>query len=171
MELSGERGVDDDISCQQRHWNEVFLRERGNRRPRVALRPPFRVVDITLRQQPYEGDMRKHIPDWVVAEDTEETRGTADDILDSDTRELLSLRGVKPAHYLKVWDPRLPSFLEAFPAHIVRAGETTLKFVTVAVSAPDLPLEEITNMKFSGRPAGQVYRELVLPRLAQVRGG
>ena len=66
-------------------------------------------------------------------------------------------------------NPVLPRFLSTFPAYEVERQGTRLGYVSVAVTASDAPLEEITNMRYDGRYAVDVYREIILPKLTKPR--
>ena len=131
--------------------------------------PPFVVLDVTVRQQPYRGKQREHLPDLVLADDSEPAEGSADDIMSPELRQYLTRRGVRPARHLVTVEPELPKFLQVFPASLVRARYTRLKYVPVAVTAPDLPLEQMRSMTFSDRTGGQVYTGVIQPMLAETR--
>jgi hypothetical protein len=131
--------------------------------------PPFVVLDITIKQQPYRPRERGFLPEHVLAEVAQLGAGTAEEILDDSVRASLSRRGIDPKEQLRAHRPHLPRFLETFPAHSVRAGGTALKYITYAVMAPLESLEAMTAMSFSGRSGAEVYEQLIQPALVKAR--
>jgi hypothetical protein len=59
-------------------------------------------------------------------------------------------------------------FLDTFDAYLINVNETKLKYVPVAVGAPDCPLEEMIGIS-PKKSALDLYTDAVLPKLQACR--
>jgi hypothetical protein len=55
--------------------------------------------------------------------------------------------------------PGLLEFMADFPSCKTTTNDVRLKYIPVAISAPDLPLEQMRNLQLRGRFAMQLYEE------------
>lgn len=60
-------------------------------------------------------------------------------------------------------EPRLRQFSQTFPAREVISGELLLRYVPIAVRLTDVPLELINTEGKVGRPAIDIWREVIAP--------
>lgn len=132
--------------------------------------PPFTVVDVTIRQQGYTPEEYALLPEMVLAEKPDLDRGTIEDVIAPDIRGLLHLQRIPPAMFFHAINPVLVRFLNAFPACSIIAGETLLKYVPTAVSAPDCSLEGMIGLSGQGRDGLAIYKDVILPALEKLRG-
>lgn len=125
--------------------------------------PPFKVIDITLRQQLQTDQERPFLPDIVMAEKIGPVEGVSlDDMVDQDLQ----------VKWLQQFG-RLPTIQEFMRQHkgaaqvmgkfhplAVRAEHATLKYFPCMISAPMETFEEHTSHCFSGRTTSQLYDDL-----------
>lgn len=131
--------------------------------------PPYAVVDIALRQQPYtEG--RDLIPATVLAEDLDPADATVDDVFSPDFIAFAEHHDQVP----KVLVPRFAAphwrdFTRVFPAGQFTSNGLGLKYCPVGIGAPDSPFEQMDIWRVNGRLAREVYKEAVMPALEESR--
>ena len=129
--------------------------------------PPFNILDLTLKQQPYPHQAGDWLPAVVMQEAVARTKATPEDLLSPTTALVLRSQRIKdPIRYVS---PNFDVFTEVFSANLVKQGQLQLKYIPVAISAPDAPLEELGGINLRGRKALAIYRELVQPALAELR--
>jgi hypothetical protein len=131
--------------------------------------PPFYVVDITVKQQPHESGESKWLPDCVLSTNAALAEPTVEDIISPEVRRYLLSHGVQKYHQLEKVNPKMVRFLEVFNTYQVEENQTSLKYIPVAVSAPDCPLEEMIGISPKGMSAIETYENLVLPVLNKCR--
>lgn len=132
--------------------------------------PPFDIVDIAARQQPYR-EGAEFVPPLVLVEGTS--------VVDANPKEVFSpefIQGFALAERLpEVLVPRHAkpdwrTFLTVFPAREVTIDGTSLRYTPVAVGAPDAPFEQMKNWKVNGRYGIKLYRDTIQPALDAIRG-
>ena len=131
--------------------------------------PPFYVVDITVRQQPHADGESKWLPDQVLFTNAAEEKPTVDDILSPEVRRYLLNQGIPERHQLETVNPTMVRFLETFKTYQALENKTSLKYVPVAVGAPDCPLEDMVGISIEGMSAMDMYESLVTPELNKYR--
>lgn len=153
----------------------VYFYGVDTQNPKVAgghawvVAPPYRVVDISVRLQPYTAAEKQFVPDIVMATTGQEFTAESDDILSPSVRQVLRSRGIPRNMSLQAVNPGLPKMLNTFPAVSIVADQAELHYMTTHLSASDGPLEKITNMKYDGRFAIDVYHDEILPALREQR--
>lgn len=131
--------------------------------------PPFYVIDITVKQQPHGSGESKWLPDQVLSTNPASAEPTVDDILSPEVRRHLLSHGVPERQQLEAVNPTMVHFLKAFNTYQILENQTSLKYVPVAVGAPDCPLEEMVGISMEGMSAMEMYENLVLPTLKKYR--
>lgn len=131
--------------------------------------PPFTVVDISVKQQPYESEEHRYLPDMVLSEGRTPVAVQTDDIVSpSARREMLSF-GVPPDRHLSKVARYVPGIFEAIPPILVPGVHgSKLKYTPVAIHAPDCPLDEMGNMKFGEFTPGQLYNRRISVAMREV---
>ena len=120
--------------------------------------PPYTVVDISVKQQPYRGNEAKYIPDRVMTTDTRPAIVDVDDIVSPSVRRELLAHGVPPHQHLRKVAPLIPDIFDAFPATVVSGlNGASLKYSPVAIHAPEDKLPDMENMMFRGLTPWQLY--------------
>lgn len=130
--------------------------------------PPYSVVDVAVRQQAHQPPELRYIPDMVLSRSLIQARFEIDDIVSPSARaEMLSL-GIPPGKHLES-APHVPAIFAAFPATDVHDHRgASLKYIPVAVLAPDGSFEDMRNMSFDGLTPWQLYRSKLAPRLREL---
>jgi hypothetical protein len=134
----------------------------------IVVAPPFGIIDITVRQQPYDSGQRELLPPHVLATEFQLDKWTPEDLASADIRAALSLRGVRFDAFLHRQNPSMESVMKLLPARTVVVNGTSLKYVVVGVGATNEPLEGITGYKPGGRTALQIFEQDVMPRVAEL---
>ena len=129
--------------------------------------PPYTVVDISVKQQPYRGNEANYIPDRILTTDTRPMIVTDEDIISPPVRMDLSAYGVPPHQNLKEVAPQIQDIFEAIPAVSVPGLKgLPLKYSRVAVHAPEDKLPYQENMLFQGLTPWQLYHSQFAGKLA-----
>lgn len=132
--------------------------------------PPFSVIDITVKQQPYEPAHIPFIPDKIHSLIGPTFRAGARDIMSPSATAYFYSQGIAQSDFLTAARADLPKFLTTFPGFLVTWEQTIFRYVSVGIGASDCPLEGITNMRYGNRYAIDVYNDIIKPQLASIRG-
>ncbi|MDX7951635.1 hypothetical protein P7D22_10695 [Lichenihabitans sp. Uapishka_5] len=129
--------------------------------------PPFEIVDVSLRAQPYERHEAALVPEVLCVERGERITGTVDEYCSPQVlADAVARNGHLPpdAHLQLV--PEMARVVASFPSIEVGSGATRLRYNVSGIavsSAPDL--DAIKSRRWNGRLAGDLYRDVVLPGL------
>ncbi len=129
--------------------------------------PPFYVIDISIKLQPYSDGEELYLPTIVCVEAETLSEGVLEDIISPEVRVYLSQRGIPKNQQLQHVGPEIATFMKVFPARLVKIGKTTMKYIPVAITAPDCPFEEMTSIIFEGRTGFEIYTNEIKPALAE----
>lgn len=133
------------------------------------LAPPFTVVDISVKQQPYEGKEHDYIPNLVLSEEKTPVAVQVDDIVSPSARREMLKSGLPPERHLSEAARYVPGIFEAIPPILVPGLRgATLKYTPVAIHAPDCALEDMRNMMFGALTPGQLYKTRLAAQLRDV---
>ena len=128
--------------------------------------PPFSVVDVAVKRQPYNPLKLPYLPEIVLSEDRRNISVDIEDIVSPSACAEMLAHGVPAASFLDVAAPQLKDMLQVFPAISVDGFQGShLKYSPVAIGLPDKPLEEMRNMDFDGRTPWELYNEMFRGRL------
>ncbi len=130
-----------------------------------VMAPPLFVIDITLRLQPFKYAQADYLPPMICSDSNTQVRGTAVDIVAPEIRAHLAEQGVSEKQVLRTISPKTIPFLKTFHGRLIRASDVSLKYVPVAVGAPDVPFEEMTAMHFDGKTGFEVYQDEITSKL------
>jgi len=130
--------------------------------------PPFEIVDIALKTQPYDRGEAGFVPDLLCLEDAKRiTAGPEDYCSGRVLRAALRRYDPLPPDIHVRLRPELARPVASFPSYEVRWGATTLRYAGGGITISDAPdLDSITSRVWNGRLAGNLYREVVLPVLS-----
>lgn len=133
-----------------------------------VVAPPFMVIDLTLKQQPYKQNEQKLISDYICSTQKTETSIDELDVISPSILLDAELQGLK-GNKLKFVGTNFLNISERFPALQIEKENNFYKYITVAISASENPLETITTLKLSNRIGIEIYNDLILPELLKVR--
>ncbi len=130
--------------------------------------PPYTVVDISVKQQPYESNALPYLPNTVLTTESSPMPFDVNDIVSPSVRQCFLDEGIPPELYLPQVATFIPDIFNSFPV-ISAAGlqGSILKYSPYAAFASDLPLEKITNMIFNGLTPWELYRKKFMGRLTK----
>ncbi|MDQ1886690.1 hypothetical protein RA180_22145 [Aeromonas salmonicida] len=132
--------------------------------------PPFSVVDITLKQQPYTGTKKTYIPEVLLIKDAKKVPSTIEDIISPEVRVLMKAQGIPKHLMLQYAASEMKLIQEVFPAQLIEINETKFKFSPVAAHASIEALPGMKNMKFNGMYPYDMYQKIIkdkVPSIAQ----
>lgn len=131
--------------------------------------PPYGIVDIAIKQQPYTegGDL---LPPMVVTENLKRTELAIKDVISPEYLAWAKAqRGLSPQGVVQTDIPYLAKFERRFPPGRVTVGGLRLKYTPVGIGAPDTPFQEMNNWRVNGRLARELYVDIVQPKLRAFR--
>ena len=132
--------------------------------------PPFHIIDVTIKLQPYMDDISAQIPDYVLVDSADHFPIAIDDVADPSIVRSLSSGGWRGDAAFDAVDKNLPLIRQLFPGLSVGHEMTVLKYAPTAVTASDGSLQTNRAMKFSGGRFGwEVYQQTIRPMLQQLR--
>ncbi|MFZ0420843.1 MAG: hypothetical protein WAM04_22270 [Candidatus Sulfotelmatobacter sp.] len=125
--------------------------------------PPFKVIDLSFSTQPYQAREQRYLNGYVLIEECEQPpeETTLTDLMEPEVRAELRAAFRRPPNMddLPQVAPGLREFIADFPSCKTTKDQVRLKYIPVNISAPDLPLERMTNLQLRGRYPLQLYRE------------
>lgn len=128
-----------------------------------VVAPPFEIVDITLRTQPYQRGEGALVPQFVIVETAQRITPEANEyvasaILNQEFRR----RGALPEDIHFRLSPDLARAARAFPSWEVQDGETILRYAAGGVTVSDAPsLNAITSRRWNGLLAGEMFEKVI----------
>ena len=123
--------------------------------------PPFSIVDISLKQQPYTGNKKKFIPEIILVKEAEKAISEIEDIISPEVRLQMLNQGVPQSSMLNLGASELKTVQSSFPAQLVTIGNTKFKYSPVAVHASIESLPGMKNMKFNGMYPFEMYEKKI----------
>lgn len=116
------------------------------------IAPPFKVVDLTIEHQKYRHGEAKYLPAPILSEDASSAVPTAAEVEPEFAEHFAAnYRRAPSLEDLREIAPVMVDRVGWLGAQIVRLPKATLKYVAHSVTAPDAPLEEVTNLVLSKR--------------------
>lgn len=125
----------------------------------IVVAPPFGIVDVTLRQQPYAGRVAAFLPDLVLANEFSDSQWEVADVMSDEAVEIALANRIHPEAFFRMTCPEKVKIFERLrPRSVVVAG-TSLKYVIVGVGGFSEQLEDFVAYKPSGRSAIEIFEE------------
>jgi hypothetical protein len=148
-------------------WSWDLVQQRFAAAHAWVVAPPFGVVDISLKQQPFKkGQGQELLPDMMVSEHLK--------TVDPDPRDIFSpsfllAEKTLPGKSISKFAPRLRQFFKDFPPLVGEHDGTQMKYTTVAISAPDAPFPNMVGWPINGRTGYEFYMNVLRPQLKHLR--
>lgn len=133
-----------------------------------VVAPPFSVIDLSAKQQPYTGREKDYIPDYICSESIAVPTVHEIDIISPSINKIFESQGIKKDKFKYIKD-NFAQFQTIFKPIEISEKETSFKYITTAISAPDNPLETVTTLKLNDRYGIELYNDLVIPKLKGLR--
>lgn len=130
-----------------------------------VLCPPFNIVDLTIKYQPYDEGQEAYLPDFILQEDTRPFTATLRDLCSPGVRNAIVQHGLTQDEYFE----RTPfaAFTRLMPPLHFKFSNTTLRYIPYSFTASDgQGIEGIHNLRFSGKSLLTVYEERIAPIFA-----
>lgn len=128
--------------------------------------PPFNIVDLAIKEQPYKDQEKKYLPDTILQKQTKLSEVDLEDIIEPNI--LLDLKKIYRNNTVKIMShisENMTQFSHFFVPEIFEKQDTKFKYTPVGIAAPDVLLEDLTGLKLNGMYPQQIYKELIKPKL------
>jgi hypothetical protein len=134
--------------------------------------PPFKVVDITLRHQPYEAGAADLLPNIVLAKELHSAQAEPHDLVDSNILKAAKAEGVTAHEFIErhVPDPWRVFMRDVQPGTI-KIGDVTLKYIPAGTGGSDGTLENLASYSDGGEKPYQYYLRKIKPLLDEIDYG
>ncbi|MBF0191708.1 MAG: hypothetical protein HQL99_11310 [Magnetococcales bacterium] len=129
----------------------------------MVVAPPFGVVDLTARKQAYSSGEPDHIPNIILAKEWSLGSWKPEDLANPIILADLHRRRISFDTFMNEVRPDTANIIQSLPVRIVQEGETTFKYVIVAVGGTIEPLEGVTGYRPGGRTALEIFEQAILP--------
>ncbi|MCK8085388.1 hypothetical protein [Vibrio sp. 1CM8B] len=123
--------------------------------------PPFAVIDITLKQQPYAGNKKEYIPVINLIKDAPIAHSFIEDILSPEARQYVKMHRIPDSKVFDFTASQLKLVQASIPARNAELGQVSVKYSPVAVFASDNALPLMNNMSFGGLTPYEMYKEKI----------
>jgi hypothetical protein len=128
--------------------------------------PPFKIIDLTLKQQPYRHNETAFLPDMILQKDTSNEKIELLDLVETNIlRQMYLIHRNKSLPILKRIDKNLPTFTKTFKPDVFSIDGIKFKYTPIGISFSELPLEKTTSLKLNGRYGQEIYNTLIKPNL------
>lgn len=132
-----------------------------------VVAPPFTVIDLSIKQQPYQDKAAEYLPNFICSTSEIETKANDSDIICPEVIAYMKMQGINNSmNHIK---PNWNEFLQRFKPIAVKENNVMLKYITTAISAPDMPIEKIETLRLSGRITIEIYNDIIIPKLKKFR--
>lgn len=125
--------------------------------------PPFAIIDVTIRTQPYSGDVNAYLPNVVLEPNVTTVDYSVDDVCSPSHVSAAQRAGYSKAKLDKTIHENLAEFHSVFPPSRLMHESTQLKYVPNGITSFDGPLEENKSLCLNGRYGLDIYKNVVLP--------
>lgn len=121
--------------------------------------PPYQIVDLTLKYQPYTFKIEDYIPDYILAEKGSKASLDMEDIVAATILAPYKLVRMTSTTFIKNNLPHLLPFTKIFQPQKLKINGVEFKYTQTAIGAPDMPLETLPK-KLNGKLAIDLYHEI-----------
>jgi hypothetical protein len=132
-----------------------------------VVAPPFNVIDLSVKQQPYQDRAGEYLPNIICSTSNIEVKANDSDIISPEGRAYMKMYGMNGTMY--DIRPDWKDFVSRFKSIAVKENNLNFKYITTAISAPDMPIEKVVTLTLSGKYTIEVYNDIVVPRLKEFR--
>lgn len=131
--------------------------------------PPFNVIDVTVKMQPYKDGEERYLPDMVIEEVMNKCSVEAKDIFSPEAFQEFLRMGIPEKNAIRLTTPHIEKFSSVFTPNKLLFKGTEMKYVPVAATAGEEELEDIKGLSLNGKYAYAIFEEIVKPQLAVAR--
>ncbi len=130
------------------------------------IAPPFKIVDLTIRQQPYKQGEETFLPEVVLKKETKVSTLDLEDIVEPNILNILKIQyGNDKVKIMNAISSNLISFTNRFKPELFEEEGVIFKYSPTGIVAPDLPFELATSLKLNGLYGIEIYNKIVRPQL------
>jgi len=129
----------------------------------IVVAPPFYVVDVTAALQAYTRPVHNFIQNYVISEIFNSASWQPEDLMNHKMLRHIPLQYGTFKNFLVKTNSAMLSVMKVLPARSVSLGETSLKYVIVAVGGTIEPLEGVVGYKPCGRTALTIFEKDIRP--------
>jgi hypothetical protein len=125
--------------------------------------PPFKIIDITIQEQPYGDSKKRFIPSFILAEDAEETRPEVEDIFSPEaSREIARIYRIAKEDQISHYCKSLGKLEKSFPSQKIQTDAgAIIKYIPLAAHASVEKLEGFGNFDFNGLTPYEFYKKFI----------
>lgn len=125
--------------------------------------PPFKIIDITIKEQQYGDSKKRFIPSFVLAEHAEVTSPEVEDIFSPEaTREIYRAYGIPKEKQIEQYCKTLKIIDHYFPSQKIKTESgVTIKYIPLATHASVEQLKEFENFDFNGLTPYEFYKKFI----------
>jgi len=129
--------------------------------------PPFKIIDLSISAQAYDGNKRSYIPDFVLAENAQISTADAEDIISPDVEhDLIHIYKIPKSKHLDRMCTSIHQVQRHFPPQIVETVQgANIKYIPTATHASVEKLEGFGNIDFNGLTPYELYKEVIRPAI------
>ncbi|OFZ59112.1 MAG: hypothetical protein A2328_10895 [Bdellovibrionales bacterium RIFOXYB2_FULL_36_6] len=132
--------------------------------------PPFSVIDITVKKQPFEKHEEVYLPDMVLESTTSELSIDTIDIFNRADIDIVQQRsGIEESDMIARICPHIYEMTKVFKPTKVNHNGVTLKYIPCAISAPNENLKNITSLCLNDMNGNEIYQSIIKPKLEEHR--
>lgn len=129
----------------------------------VVVAPPFAIIDLTLKMQPYEEGVSQYLPDIAYVKNYEKGEWQPEDVIEHDILHRNNLKGMVARRAIEMQCRPMFEVMNTFPCVIAKLGGTEIKYITIAIGGAQESLSGITGYKPTGRTALDIFEKDILP--------
>jgi hypothetical protein len=133
-----------------------------------VVAPPFTLLDLTLKQQPFPQGDEKWLPEHIIHRDFADVGIREIDLISPDLALNMTRQGYG-THKIETLHPNFPAFNQIFKPNLIKKDGLQLKYIPAKIGAPDEPLERVGTLNLNGRRAIAIYNDVIKPALAAIR--
>lgn len=132
----------------------------------IVVAPPFAIVDLTIKMQPYQPGVNRYLPEIALVTDYTNGQWEPEDVIEHDTLNMYGLSGDAARKAIQSQLRPMYEVMNTFPCRIATFGETHIKYTTIAIGGSLEPLSGILGYKPNGQTALEIFQNDIIPRLS-----
>ncbi|MFQ5568365.1 MAG: hypothetical protein ACE5G0_01745 [Rhodothermales bacterium] len=125
-----------------------------------VVAPPFRIIDLTLRQQRYPGPAHAYVPEQVLARRTSTDTVDAHEVCAPALLRGLRLNGLEDDDILDRLLAPFKHCISVFPPEVVHADSAAVKYVPIRIITPEGDLDRLRRLRINGKTPERLYQRL-----------
>ncbi|WP_031485762.1 hypothetical protein [Maridesulfovibrio frigidus] len=125
--------------------------------------PPFNIIDLTIKYQPYTQKQAEYLPEIVAQEEVNEFKATINDICSPSTTEWLQSKLATERSFFSTIG--FDYFSSKETPKSFNYGDTKLRYIPCSFTAADGPLETMKCLQLSGKYPLEIYEKNIHPNI------